>query len=528
MENSNLPAKTYYNVPMPMSVSQEGATSLRNFLSIIFRQKFYIIGFLMISFSAAAVFTYFSPDIYQSDAKLFIQLGRESISVDPSVVGPMAGVRSDRQSELNSEVSALKSRLLAEQTVDDLGPLTVLNAPENQTGENADSTLRTFGKNLLDRLGRKPSLPLSEIAVIKMMKSLNVNLEKQSHVIDLSFEAERPELAQNVLNVLIDKYRDHHIEMHRAQAPLKFIEEKAESMSATLGEKEALLKNFRTQNSISSMDEQKQKILDQSSLLQTDMDQVVSMIGASKAKIISLENSLKGRSPNQELNRVVGRPNRTMETIKERLLDLRSQEADLSAHYPDTDRGLIDLREKIRLAETQLHQESETLTEITQGVDTNYQAMQLNLANEKAQLQALNARQTILEQQLEQRKATLLELSSHETILSSLQREVDIANNEYQRYQENLQRAKISAELDSGRISNVNIVQPPTLSLVPIKPRKSLNLMFGLLFGITGGLALAFLREYFDSRMKCAEDVEEKLGLPVLASISRKELEACT
>ncbi len=526
MDNNNLPAKTYFSHPVP--VPQEGASSLRNFLSILFRQKFYILGFLLVSFSAAAIFTYLSPDIYQSDAKLFIQVGRESISVDPSVVGPVAGIRSDRQSELNSEVSALKSRLLAEQTVDNLGPKTVLNATENETAENADSGLKTFGKELLAKLGRKPSLPLTEVAVLKMMKSLNVELEKQSHVIDLAFEAERPELAQNVLNVLIERYRDHHIEMHRAQAPLQFIEEKAESMRATLEQKEALLKDFRTENSISAMDAQKAKILEQSSHLQTELDQVVNMLGASSAKITSIENSLQGRSPSQELNRVVGRPNRAMEAIKERLFELRSQEADLSAHYPDTDRALIDLREKIRLAEQQLHQESATLTEITQGVDTNYQSMQLNLANEKAQLQALNARQKILEQQLEQRKATLLELSSHETNLLSLQREVDIANNEYQSYQENLQRAKISADLDSGRISNVNIVQPPTLSLVPIKPRKSLNLMLGLLIGITGGLALAFLREYFDSRMKSAEDVEEKLGLPVLASISRKEFEACT
>lgn len=526
MENNNLPAKAHFSHPIPMP--HEGASSLRNFLSILFRQKIYVLGFFILSFTAAALYTYLSPDIYQSDAKLFIQLGRESISVDPSVVGPaMAGIRSDRQSELNSEVSALKSRLLAERTVDSLGPMTVLNTPENETTEQADSTLKIFGTDLLAKLGR-PSLPLSEIAVLKIMKSLNVELEQQSHVIDLSFEAESPELAQNVLSVLIDRYRDHHIDMHRAQAPLQFIEEKAASMRATLEQKEALLKNFRTENSISAMDEQKGKILEQSSLLQTDMDQVVSMIGASAAKITSIEKSLQGRAPNQELNRVVGRPNRAMDAIKERLFELRSQELDLSAHYPDTDRGLIDLREKIRLAEGQLNQESETLTEITQGVDTNYQAMQLNLANEKAQLQALNARQEILEQQLETRKATLLELSSHETNLLSLQREIDIANNEYQRYQENLQRAKISADLDSGRISNVNTVQPPTLSLVPIKPRKALNLLLGLLIGITGGLALAFLREYFDSRMKCAEDVEERLGLPVLASISRKEFAACT
>jgi len=194
----------------------------------------------------------------------------------------------------------------------------------------------------------------------------------------------------------------------------------------------------------------------------------------------------------------------------------------LTAHYPDTDRGLIDLRDKIRLAEEQLNRESESLTEITQGIDTHYEALQLSLTNELAQLQALKARQIILGHQLKERKSGLLELSSHETRLNSLQREIDIANNEYQQYRENLQRATISADLDSGRISNVSIVQPPSFSHVPIKPRKTLNLLLGLLLGLTGGLGLAFFREYFDSTIKDTEDVEKKLGLPVLASIPCK------
>ena len=134
------------------------------------------------------------------------------------------------------------------------------------------------------------------------------------------------------------------------------------------------------------------------------------------------------RSPNRELRRVVGRPNE----IKNRLFELRAQEADLAAHYPDTDRGLIDLRDKIRQTEEQLNREGESLTEVTQGLDTHYQALQLDLTTELAQLEALKARQTTLDRQLEVRKATLLELSSHEMNLKGLQREIDIANSEYQ------------------------------------------------------------------------------------------------
>lgn len=526
MENkSNLPANT--EIYQAITVATGDDNSLRHLLGILFRHKFYIFSFFIVTVVTVTVLTFVSSATYQSDAKLFIKLGRESMSVDPSVIGPTNSVRSDRESELNSEVSTLTSRILAELTVAEMGPNVILEMNEGESAQNTGFSLMGFARILLIKLGLKDPLPLSEIAVAKLMESLTVGAEKQSHIIGLAFQSGNPELARDILNVLIDQYLDRHIEMHQAQAPLQFIEERAESFRAILEHKENLLKNFQEQNSMSSMDGQKVKVLEQVSMLQTEADQVVSLIGASSAKIESIKSSLQGRSPSRELNRVTGRPNRAVEAIKDRLFELRSEESDLSARYPDTDRALIDLRDKIRLVENQLSQESVTLTEITQGVDTNYQSLQLSLANELAQLQALNARQTILVQQLEARKAVLIEMSGHEINLKSLHRDIDIADSEYLQYRENLQRAKISADLDSGRISNVSIVQPPTLSLVPIKPRKALNLMLGVLFGLTGGLGVAFLREYFDSTIKVPEDVEEKLGLPVLASISQKEFEAC-
>jgi uncharacterized protein involved in exopolysaccharide biosynthesis len=521
-KKDNLPANTEFCQQMP--TYHGGSNSLRSTLSILFRHKFYVVGFFIATFTSVAVLTLVSPEVYQSDAKLFIQLGRENMSVDPSVVGKTSVVRSDRESELNSEVAAIKSRLLADRVVKDVGPNTVLDKPESESTQGVNSQSTNSLTALLVTYGLKASRPINEIAVDSVMKNLAVGVEKGSHVIALSYQTESPERAQNILNAVIDQYRDRHIEMHQSQAPLQFVEKRADHLRANLEHKEDLLKNYKANNSISSMESQKGEILAQVSFFQNETDQVVSLIGASSAKIESIKGSLQGRSPNRELSRVVGRPNK----IKDQLFELRSQEADLAAHYPDTDRGLIALRDKIRLVEKQLSREGETLTEVTQGIDTHYQALQLSLTNELAQLQSLKARQKILGHQLEERKAALLEMTSHEMKLKGIQREIDIANSEYQRYQENLQQAKADADLDSGRISNVTVMQPASFSQIPIKPRKTLNLLLGFLLGVAGGLGLAFFREYFDSSIKDAQDVEEKLGLPVLASISSKEFKACT
>lgn len=524
MENNNLPEKSefHYQVVTPRG----NPNSIRSLLSILFRQKFYICSFFLLTVISVGLFTILLAETYQSDAKLFIKLGRENIALDPTVIGPTAQVWSDRENELNSEVSVLKGRILAEQVVEQLGANKVLNK-EEVSSKGSDNQLVLFIKRILSPLRGKAAVPVDEIAANVLMENLTVAAEKQSHTILLSYQAQSPKLASDVLSTLIDKYRDQHIEMHQAQAPLQFIETKAETLKMALQEKEQQLLNFQEKHSIASLDEQKREGLDQMSLLQKEADQVVSLIGASEAKIRSITSSLQGLSPTTEINRVVGRPNRTVELIKEQLFTLRAREADLAANYPDSDRGLMDLREKIRLAEKQLGQESATITEITQGVDTNYQSLKLSLANEQAQLQALKVRKVILERQIEERNTVLLALSSHETNLGNLKREVDIANNEYQRYRENLQRAQLSADLDSGKYSNVRVIQPPSYASVPVKPRKTLNLLLGILLGATGGLGLAFLREYFDDSIKGTEEAEEKLGLPVLASISRREFESC-
>jgi len=523
MENEFLPEKKqfHYQVPIPSKESD----SLRIVLRALFRQKHYIVGFFVFTVLSVAIFTMVTPKVYQSDAKVFIQLGRENVSLDPSVVGPVAAVRSDRESDFNSEVSAFKSRMLIEQAVAELGPLNILNPGEPRSKEDRSSFSLS---RLLVNLGVKSSVPKAEIAAEKISKNLSIGAEKQTHIISLSYQAESPEWARDTLTVLIDKFRDQHIEMHRTQAPLAFFEERTEALKADLQSKEDRLKNFLADNSIASLEEQKAKLLDQVGLLQVESDQVSSLIAASNARIRTINQSLQGRSPNRELSRVVGRPNRTVEVIKTRLFELRAEESDLSARYPDTDRGLIDLREKIRQAEQQLSKESDSLTEVTQGVDTNYQALQLSLANEQAELQALNARQTNVATKLAERKADLLSLSSHETTLKNLRRDIDIANEEYQQYRESMQRAKISEELDAGRISSISVIQPPSVSFKPVSPKKTLNMLLGMFLGIVGGLGIAFTREYFDSSIKNAEDVEEKLSLPVLASISRQEFKTCT
>ena len=71
-------------------------------------------------------------------------------------------------------------------------------------------------------------------------------------------------------------------------------------------------------------------------------------------------------------------------------------------------------------------------------------------------------------------------------------------------------------------VDNVNILsEAETLpDQSPVAPKPLLNIAIAIVLGGMIGVGLAFLLEYLDNTVKTEEDIEKKLGLPVLGSIS--------
>ena len=65
----------------------------------------------------------------------------------------------------------------------------------------------------------------------------------------------------------------------------------------------------------------------------------------------------------------------------------------------------------------------------------------------------------------------------------------------------------------------VSVKQKAEPASFPARPRATLNLMLGALVGLVLGVGLAFFIEYLDTSVKTMEDVENLLGVPVLAII---------
>ena len=507
-------------------------SSVRDVVYVLFRHKWTITVFFLVVVASVTVYVFVSPEIFRSESKLLIRLGRENLSADPSVTGPTMGVAQNRENEVNSELSILTSRFIAEQVVDSTGESAFLEQPHDLTTKERIYKMVRGGMalpgTLLAQANPDVPLPPRESAVNKVQKGLTVEVEKKTNIINVKYEARSPQAAQNTLERMVKAYMDRHIQVYSAQATPQFFEEQAAKRQEELATREQERDVYRKKFGIATMDKQKESLLQQISATENQRADASAQASSSEARVAGLEDSLKGHSKTHVTSETTGIANEASDKLKSSVTDMRLRETDLAQRYPATHRPLVELRAQIKQAEQMLGKEKDSRTTVTTGIDENYQQLQLQLDTEQAQFKANQARAEALAAEVAKQKEQLAELTSREAELTRIDRDVEVAEKEYRQYREGLQRAKISAAMDIDKVSNVSLVQPATLSAAPVKPQKLRDIALALFLGIFGGVFLAFSLEYIDDTLHTKEDVEKRLGVPVLAVITDEEFKACT
>jgi capsular exopolysaccharide synthesis family protein len=80
-----------------------------------------------------------------------------------------------------------------------------------------------------------------------------------------------------------------------------------------------------------------------------------------------------------------------------------------------------------------------------------------------------------------------------------------------------------AAEEESLQTGRPELVDEATPDETPVSPKPVKNIVFGAAIGLILGIGLALLFEQFDRRLKRREDLAEATGLPLLASIPKRE-----
>ena len=122
-----------------------------------------------------------------------------------------------------------------------------------------------------------------------------------------------------------------------------------------------------------------------------------------------------------------------------------------------------------------------------------------------------------INEQIENLKGELQNLPESELEYARLTRDVKVNEKSYLLLQSKLEEARIADEAE--KVEDVKVVNPAMTPKVPIKPKKKLAALMGLVVGLVVGVFASFVVETMDTSIGTIDDLESLLNLPVLAVI---------
>jgi uncharacterized protein involved in exopolysaccharide biosynthesis len=198
-------------------------------------------------------------------------------------------------------------------------------------------------------------------------------------------------------------------------------------------------------------------------------------------------------------------------------------EQDLLKRYREDSRRVEDVRNEIQTVKNFLKEQEEYISGTVETGGRIYQEVELEIIKTEADLKSQVAKAAGLRQQLRQLDGQIRTLDLNDRKFQTLKREMASNEKYFRTYEDRVEEARISEDMNRSKLANISVIQPATVPAKPVRPKKLLNMLLSLFIGAFSGLGLALVSEHLSQGLTTPDSVERRLGLRVLTTISLKE-----
>ena len=310
--------------------------SVNDIIVALFKHKWKILFCTLAGLVAAAALLKFYPLVYESQAKLLVRYVLDRSAVDPIESSGGSGKTTDNV--MGSEVEILTSWDLAVQVADAIGAKRLLPGSQVATQMNAAETVSA---------------------------GLEVTLRKGSDIIFVSYRNPDPQLATLVLNELVNRYFEKHLEVHRSAGAFDFVTQQADQVRARLNQTEDALKALKAKagiassaDSAASLNAEVVKIEDQFHSEETNLAEQRARVKQMETSVVAEghEGASPTASPSPSLSHQPASGDiQQYQALNARLVQLRETGLALLSQYTPANRLVKSNETQIAALETQKH-----------------------------------------------------------------------------------------------------------------------------------------------------------------------------
>jgi capsular exopolysaccharide synthesis family protein len=351
-----------------------------------------------------------------------------------------------------------------------------------------DENPEMAGKAARHGTGNDGMTPAERAAVHSVRSQLFVHRDPGSRLVAVRFASYDPVVSAAVVNTIMKlfvqaSYQARHESIMQSSnwlaRQLDDIREKMERSSRDFA-------SYQRRHNVAEVDQNSNTVSER-------IAELNKQLGIAQAERIELEAYLRGHKNNDSLPQAGANP--VVQVLRQKQAELKAASAEASVIYGPTHPTVRKLQSQVAELERQLRDRTNG---IMSELETRYAAAQ--------------AREMMLVREV---KNATQELSNMEQY-TNLKKEADVDRQLYNSLYAKVKEAGISA---ASKSSNIRVVEQAAVLDRPTRPHRLFNLLAALIFGVVGGISLAFVKEGMDDRIHTTQDMRHWTGLRSVAAI---------
>ncbi len=377
-----------------------------------------------------------------------------------------------------------------------------------KNGKNSDGTtwsydkVHMYGKEIITKhfhlnIVKRGSFAEEKYRFVILKENLPVGkvsarqTTKYSTILEISYEDNVARRAQAFANALAKAYIEQNIEKKTKEATLKldFIDKQLKKITQNLKSSAVKIEEFKKGTNTVSLSSKAEVIIQQMS----EADSKLEEISMQSELLNRLYNQIKQGKNLESISAVtLGESNEALANqiamLQEAILQKKTLRQDYTELYP----GVVKLTRKIRYLQKSIINTIKNLKD------------------------SMQEKKRLLEKTITKYQKNLNKLPADERMFGQLQRKFAVNEKIYSYL---LEKRSETAIVKAATVSKNRVIDTALLPSSPIKPKRTMIVVVGLVLGLIVGILLAFLRNYLDDRIKSEEDVTHSTDLPLLGVI---------
>lgn len=468
------------------------AFDLAVYWRLALKHRILILGCFLGALAIGAAMTLLMTPIYRATATL--QIDREAARVVTSEDVTPRESMSQGEEFFQTQYGLLRSRSLAERVVESLGLA------------SSDQALASIGVEPPARTGsaaaqaeRRRALALSVV-----QGGLGVTPVRGSRLVAVSFDNPDPVVAARVANAYAENFIQSNLDRKYQSSAYarEFLEERIAQTKGRLEDAERQLVAYAANQQIINVGQSEEGDANggaTQSLASNNLVALNSALATARAARVAAEEKWRSARTNQLMTLPEVLQNPSIQRLTEQRAQLDSEYQQKLSVYQEDYPEMVRLRAQITEVDGQIQS-------LAANIRSSIQNQYVVAANQERSLQA----------QVNGLKGDVLDLRDRSIQYNILQRELDTTRTLYESLLQRYKEIAVTGDVTANNISIVDSARPPAS---PAKPNMMINLALAALFGLGLGVVAALVLEALDETIATPDDVEKKLGVPVLGVV---------